>query len=104
MTTTTTKEIEALEIEANELAAMECLVETNSGTFGATEACRKTGSGDAGEYKIFARVGDGKRRVVGYDPANAPGYARHFGTDLSDKQAKLRTLRSRIAALRKSSR
>lgn len=87
-----------LESQARELAAMEVLVETNDGTYGAAEACRKVGCGDPAfaAYKVYVRVGDGRRRVVGCDPNKAPGYARHFRASLAEKQKALAALRAKI--------
>jgi len=86
--------------DAQELARLECAVETNDGTFGAEECCRKTGSGDSafGKYTIYERVGDGTRRVVGCDPANAPGYARVFAAEINAQRARLSALREQIRA------
>ncbi len=100
----TTQSVGELERQAKELSAMEVAVETNAGTFGAIECCRKTGSGDPryGTYTIYLRVGDGARRTVGCDPASAPGYARKGGYDVfAAKQRELAALRKQIAAMKR---
>ena len=58
------------------------IVETNSGTFSATECQRAVGTGDPrfGEYRVFERL-DGTRYTTGCDPKNAPGYARKFSSN-----------------------
>lgn len=86
--------------EIKSVAAEEIAVETNEGTFGATECCRKTGCGDPkfGNYTIYECVGTRERRVVGCDPDEAPGRARKLDRDdmaarrrhLSELQAQLR--------------
>ncbi len=90
--------IESMERRANELAAMELLVEHNEGTFGSAECCRKTGSGDPafGHYHIYVRVGDGRERRTGCDPQDAPGYARGSRDTLAARQKELRELRDLI--------
>lgn len=84
--------------QAEELVASWVLVETNEGTYGATECRRAVGCGDPqfGNYHIYARVGDGRRRHEGCDKASAPGYARHFSREFSARQAELVALRKKL--------
>jgi hypothetical protein len=89
-----------LEQEAAALAAVEVLIETNAGTFGAAECCRKRGCGDPvfGEYQIYESVA-GDRHVVG-DPDDAPGYARRCGRqELGEKRRQLAELRKQISRM-----
>src|SRR5437762_9139963 len=88
-----------LEKKANELAAIEVLTQTNSGTYSATEAHAAIGVGDPAyaDYSIYTRVGDGRTRRVGCDPTEAPGYARRFRQELADAQREFRDLRKQIA-------
>ncbi len=80
------------------LSGIEVVVEHNDGTFGATECQRAVGTGDPkyGLYTIYERVGDGKRRVEGCDPAKAPGYSRGTRADLNAKRAELKRLKSML--------
>lgn len=99
MTTTETKTDLQKEIAA--LAAREIAVETNEGTYGASEACRAIGTGDPkfADYTIWERVGDGKRRVQGCDPQRAPGRARKLGLDdMAESRRRLADLRSQLRA------
>ncbi len=78
-----------------DLYMTEVLIETNEGTFGAEEAMRKIGTGDPTfcTYRTYIRVGDGRQRTEGLDPAKAPGRARPLGW------RQLRSLRSQLRAL-----
>lgn len=98
MTTTTNPKLEALKKQADELAAMEILTETNSGTYGQVEAQKACGSGDPrhSEYRVYTRVGDGRERREGCAADEAPGVARRFRQELSDAQRELRKLRKQI--------
>ena len=75
----------------------EYVVETNEGTFGAAECCRKTGCGDPryGNYTIYERL-DGQRRVVGCEPKKAPGYARKFRDGIAAARKSLAGLRREL--------
>jgi hypothetical protein len=85
--------------EISSVEAEEIAVETNSGTYGAAEACRKIGSGSSefADYTIYERVGDGSRRTVGCDPTSAPGRARRINADqLAARRKYLSELRRQI--------
>lgn len=90
--TTTRQEIQS-EIDA--LLKIEVHVQTNQGTYGATEACRKVGCGDPmfANREVYETVGR-TRRETGPDADDAPGYMRPIGREL------LNDLRKRLAALR----
>ena len=96
----TTEDIESMKRRAAELAATEVCVAHNAGTFGAAECQRAVGTGETkyGEYHFFVCVGDGRVRVVGCDPAVAPGYRRHCRESLERLQRELAALRAAIAA------
>lgn len=97
---TTTETLKAMKAEAAALWGEEVPVAHNEGTFSAEECQRKTGSGrpEAGNYTIYERVGDGRKRVVGCDPAKAPGYTRGSRDTLSAKKARLSELNAEIKA------
>lgn len=82
-----TKEIEVLR-------RMEFVVETNSGTFGNAEACRKVGTADPGfaTRLVYESVG-GERRATGPSQDNAPGYTRYVNA------AALASARKKLAEL-----
>ena len=88
--------------QADELSKLECAVETNEGTFGASECCRAVGTGDPtfGNYTIYERVGDGDRRVVGCNPDQAPGYPRIFRDSINERRADLAKIRQQLRAVR----
>lgn len=67
----------------------EVAIETNEGTYGAEEACRKTGSGDPAHnnYTIFESL-NGSRRVRGCDPDKAPGYPRKLSVKSAAERRK----------------
>lgn len=48
-----------IQAEINTLSSVEYLIETNDGTYGATEACRKVGSGDPmyATRRVYETVG-----------------------------------------------
>ncbi len=96
MTTMNEQAIETLNQEIEELKAVEVHVATNSGTFGATEACRKCGSGDPriATRNVYETVG-GTRRETGPDEDSAPGRMRKLNGE------EMKGLRKRLAALRK---
>lgn len=85
-----------LEKTIRELAATEILVETNEGTYGATEAHRAIGVGDPqfANYRVYETV-DGFRRVVGCEPDVAPGRPRRLNDGHMTRQ------RAYLAQLRK---
>ena len=70
--------------------SQDVLIETNSGTYGAAEACRCTGSGDRGEYRVYGRM-DGSRYTIGTKDG-APGYARHFKSSATANRAQVAAL------------
>ena len=79
---------------ADALAEVEHVVESNAGTYGATEAHRARGSGDPrySNWRVYMTVG-GRRRTEG-DPDGAPGRAlRHYDRHAADLR--------RLAAMRK---
>lgn len=95
-------EIEALRKEAAELATGEILVETNSGTYGDYEALKCVGVGDPryADYRVYARIGDGRERVEGCNRDEAPGVARRINRDLlCVEQKRLREIRAKIKEL-----
>lgn len=75
--------------------SQDMLVATNSGTYGASECLRATGTGDtkAGEWRTYERI-DGTRYTTGANPTDAPGRANRF----SPQSAASR--REEIAALK----
>ena len=82
--------------EIADLLKIEVLTATNSGTYGASEACRKTGTGDPAfatrnEYETVA----GAKRSTGPDADSIPGYMRPIGA------AEMHDLRLRLADLRR---
>jgi hypothetical protein len=93
MTTTRTKaEIQA---EIANLEKIEVHVETNQGTYGASEACRKVGTGDPAfaNREVYETVG-GVRRETGPDEDEAPGRMRKIGHEsLSRYRKQLATLK-----------
>lgn len=62
-----------------QIESEEVSIETNEGTFGATDCQRATGSGDPryGNYSKIMRISDGSIRTIGCEPEKAPGYARY---------------------------
>ena len=82
--------------EIDDLAAREIAIETNAGTYGDVEAFRAIGVGDPqfADYTIYERVGDGRRRVKGCDPADAPGWRRRIN------RGELQAARRRLQELR----
>lgn len=97
-----TTKIADLKKQADELSAMQILVETNEGTYGAEEARRKCGSGDPqfADYRIYECVGTGERRREGCDSERAPGNARFLNRQqLADAQSRLAKLRDEIKSL-----
>jgi hypothetical protein len=101
MMATNAKSLSQLETEAAELAATEILVETNEGTFGESESLAACGTGDKSRatYRIFERVGDGRRRASGFDASRAPGYTRYLnGKEVTAARQKLRAIREQIDA------
>lgn len=101
MSQTRAKIVANINAEIARLSA-DVLVETNEGTFSDRECCRATGSGDPryGNYRVYETL-DGKRRVVGCDPAEAPGYARRFDVpSASARRAKVKELQALLEAAR----
>ena len=107
MTTTTTKTVAELERAIRTLEASEIHVQTNQGTYGATEAHRKIGTGDPqfADREVYETVGSGECRSTGPDEDDAPGRMRRIGTDaLSDARSELKRLREELKRLRKANR
>lgn len=77
-----TRTTASIQAEIDTLRSVEYLVGTNSGTFGATEACRKCGTGDPrfATRNIYETVG-GSRRETGPDETDAPGYMRRINAE-----------------------
>ncbi len=87
-----------IEQEIAELETVEIHVETNQGTYGAEEACRKIGTGDprAANREVYETVG-GQRRETGPDEDRAPGRMRKINRKaLADKRAALKRLREEL--------
>lgn len=91
--TKTGREVILAEIEA--VQKIEHHVETNEGTYGAVEACRKVGSGDPAfaNRQVYETVA-GERRATGPDEEDAPGRMRQLNRD------SLAADRRRVADLR----
>lgn len=100
MTPYITRVITGIRKKIAEISA-DALIETNDGTFGPTEAHAKTGSGDprTATYKVYESLA-GARRVVGCDPANAPGYARTMDVQsAASRRAEIEKLQSLAKSL-----
>lgn len=99
MAKTTTEEraavIHGLAEEIKALTAVEVHTETNSGTYGAAEACRKVGTGEQrfADRNVYETVG-GKRRETGPAEADAPGRMRKINAEA------MKRLRRDLAGLR----
>jgi hypothetical protein len=95
--TTQTTTLADLVREAEALSRVEHLVETNSGTYGAAEACRDCGTGEPrfADRCVYETVG-GVRRETGADAARAPGRMRKSYETLGADRARLAELRRRI--------
>ena len=86
---------EQIEAEIRDLARVEFLIETNSGTFGAAEACRKIGTGDPAfaTRNVYETVG-GNKRSTGPDEDDAPGRMRRINADsMSEYRGRLDRLK-----------
>lgn len=95
-----TDTIESLREEIRDLERVEHMIETNSGTFGAQEACRKVGTGDPmfATRNVYETVA-GVRRETGPDADDAPGYMRSINrAALSDGRKLLADLRRQLRA------
>jgi len=70
--------------ETRRLWQEEVLVQTNAGTYGEDECSAKlaTRDLDAGVYRIYERVGDGRRRREGCPVGAAPGLAIVMGRNI----------------------
>lgn len=90
---------DSIQAEINALLRVEHMIETNDGTYGASEACRKVGSGDPAfaTRRVYETVG-GSRRSTGPDEADAPGYMRKINAE--DMKADRKRLADLRAALR----
>lgn len=86
--------------EADRLAAVEHLVETNAGTYSSAEAGRARGSGDPrySDWSVYLTVG-GVRREVG-DSEGAPGYTRRMYDDHRRDAKRLAEIRAELALAR----
>lgn len=75
----TQQKVEAIRKAIRALEQQAFVIETNAGTYGATEAQRATGTGDpkANDYQVWETV-TGKREFSGCHKSRAPGYARYF--------------------------
>jgi hypothetical protein len=95
---TTTKA--QLQAEIDTLLRIDVHVRTNQGTYGASEAARKVGSGDPRfanreEYETVA----GSKRASGPDEDDAPGRMRDIGSrTLIEYRAKVAALRQQMRA------
>lgn len=108
ITATQADELKTLKAQAAELASTSYTIETNSGTYGNAECLLRTGCGDSryGDYEIVETVG-GDRKVIGCDPARAPGRARrnpNAASGLKEDRAKLKAIHDRIGELTKEDR
>jgi hypothetical protein len=80
------------------LTRLEVEVETNAGTYSAQDAVRAIGTADPAfaDYHVYESVG-GARRVVGCDPAIAPGRARRINArELAAKRQELARVRRQV--------
>lgn len=76
-----TQTIADVKQEAAALAREEVVIETNVGS---------------GDYTIYERIGDRRRRIVGCHPADAPCRGRRCTIELRHKRARLAELRRLI--------
>lgn len=86
-----------IESEIKTISLIEVHMETNSGTFGNSEACRKVGTGDpaVATRNVYEVVGSGQRRATGPDEEDAPGRMRTIGV------AEMKEYRVKLAELKK---
>jgi hypothetical protein len=92
-----------LEKQIRAAESAEVLMETNQGTYGTVEACRKVGCGspEFADRNVYERVGDGARRATGPKAERAPGCMRSIGAEeLRRKREELRGLKAQLAQLR----
>lgn len=92
-----------MEAELRAILACEVHVQTNQGTYGADEACRKVGSGDPAfaNREVYETVG-GKFRSTGPMPDDAPGRMRHINaSEMAEKRARCAELRRMIREAKK---
>jgi hypothetical protein len=87
----------AMQAEVDELSVVDVLVETNEGTYGSQDVVRAGTVGGQSDYRIYESVGSGQRRVVGCDPARAPGRPRFLRAELAVKRERLAHLRNQLA-------
>jgi len=85
------RKIAEVRLEIAALQIKEHLVETNDGTFGAEEAGRKIGTADPkfATRRVY-KTASGARRETGPSANEAPGYTRHFRTEITEAKASLR--------------
>lgn len=91
-----------LQNEIDGLTACEVHMETNQGTYGASEACRKVGSGDPyfANREVYQTVG-GQRREIGPDQNDAPGRMRSIGhEEMAEKKSRLADLKKQLRAMK----
>lgn len=103
--TATANQIKSLEKQIRDLESTEIHVETNQGTYGATEACRKVGCGDPAfaDRDVYETVGGGRRRERGPSEDRAPGRMRRINSEaMADLRRKLADLREQLRKARKS--
>ena len=88
------------------LLRIEVHTETNQGTYGASEACRKVGCGDPqfANREVYETVG-GKRRETGPDEDDAPGRMRKIGYErLAELRAELTAWQAALKQARRRER
>lgn len=89
-----------LKEEIEKLLNTEVLVESNEGTFGAEECCRKVGCGNPafGNRRVYKTL-SGRGRVTGPALKDAPGRMRRMGQDeLERLREQVKDLRALAAA------
>ena len=92
-------QIHALQQKINQLENKRYLVESNEGTWGATEAVRKVGTADPAfaNSRLYITLRGHKRRE-GCARRNAPGYWRHFSdAERKSDREQLRQLERELA-------
>ena len=100
----TTINITAIDAEAKALANERVMVATNQGTYGASEACRKVGTGDPhfANCDIYEVVGDAPLSDAQLEKQfNGVGRLRIFREAISEKRKQLTDLRRQISKARR---
>jgi hypothetical protein len=92
---TATRTRSEIKAEIGNLLKIEVHIQTNQGTYGNAEACRKVGNGSSefANREVYETVG-GTRRETGPSEDNAPGTMR------SINRQRLADLRSQVAELK----